>query len=113
MTGVQTCALPICSPNVLQGAVERATGQFPLNIGDSLIRGANNLTVKSPTDKPLFRDPAVEAGQTPKGYIDRAIDRYFRAAPSRFDSDAAALTKANRWSMNRRIEKLPMLLIEL
>jgi len=94
------------SPNVLQGAVERATGQFPLNIGDSLIRGANNLTVKSPTDKPLFRDPAVEAGQTPKGYIDRAIDRYFRAAPSRFDSDAAALTKAKQMeheSENRKV----------
>lgn len=94
------------SPNVLQGAVERATGQFPLNIGDSLIHGANNLTVKSPTDKPLFRDPAVEAGQTPKGYIDRAIDRYFRAAPSRFDSDAAALTKAKQMeheSENRKV----------
>ena len=91
------------SPNVLQRGIEAVSGNLPLDLMDSGIRAANNLTVKS---NPFFKDPATEAGLEPEGIGGRMIGRFMRVAPSNYNSDSAALMRAKQMAHESDNRKL-------
>jgi len=91
------------SPNVLQRGVESLTGRLPLDLMDSVIRAANNLSDKS---APLFRDPAVESGLEPEGIVGGIKARFTTVPPSNYNSDSAAIMRAEKMAHESDNRKL-------
>jgi len=91
------------SPNVLQRGVESLTGRLPLDLMDSGIRAANNLSDKS---APLFRDPAVESGLGPEGIVGGIKARFTTVPPSNYNSDSAAIMRAEKMAHESDNRKL-------